>query len=52
MAQTEMMKEKLISLSNENKLLKSELESKFDQTAFEGKRKLDDEIRMRKQLEA
>lgn len=42
----------MLSLTTENKRLKAELETKFDQGVFEIKRQLDDETRLKKQLEA
>lgn len=51
-AQYERFRETILSLSTENKRLKSELETKFDQGVFEIKRQLEDETRMKKQLEA
>jgi len=46
------LKERILTLTNENRLLKADLESRFDQTSFEAKRKIDDEARQRKQVEA
>ena len=51
-AQYERFRETILSLTTENKRLKSELETKFDQGVFEIKRQLEDENRMKKQLEA
>ena len=51
-AQYERFRETILSLTTENKRLKSELETKFDQGVFEIKRQLEDETRMKKQLEA
>lgn len=51
-AQYERFRETILSLTTENKRLKSEVETKFDQGIFEVKRQLEDEIRMKKQLEA
>lgn len=52
MEESDQLKERLAKLTSENRLLKAELDNRFEKTSFDAKRRVEDEVRGRKSAEA